>query len=270
LTITPDVYEYQNQSFQKYLQENFAFVASEGVYTFYLNQTIFDQDPIFCKNKAFRTLMELENSGIAPNSCSRAVTNMAEWYSVSKNSRVLGDVILNQYPQTFYLESREANNRSLTFEISMITKHFSQMETIVSFDDIVNVKYGNSDDVYLELISTADGYRWISGADISKYFWQNLTLTFVYDIDAFRAEIYFNGVLVSSTLRGVNGCSFSPIRLPTSHSIRTCVCSNITELYSIKLWNRALSCDEIRTTGSSDSGSIDRTRDSLKYVLFRI
>lgn len=251
LTITPDMYETQSQSFQQYVQENFVFIASEGLYTFYLNQTIFNRAPAFYKNQALRTLMELESSRIAPNWLSQFVMNMSTWYRISKRSPFLGNVVLNQYQQTFYVGYEELSNRSLSLEISLTAKLPTKTETIVSLDDVVNIRYGDSNDVYLEIVSTADGYRWILGADISKFYWQNLTLTFIYDVDTQRAEIYFNGILMSNTLRGINEHLFSPISLPANHFIKIICTSNVTDLYSLKLWDRALSYNEIRQTGTS-------------------
>ncbi len=255
LTITPDVYQNRTLAFQDYLQENFVFIASEGVYDFYLNQTIFDNDPKFCKNQAFLILEGLENSGVAPRESIQALINMSKWYRITERNRSLGDVLLNQSPQTFHVDSGELGNRSFTLEISGLTKLAPSMETIVSLDEAVNIRYGGSEDVYLDLISD-DGYRWISGVDISKHYWQNLTLTFVYDSDAFRAEIYVNGILLSNTLEGVNGSSFSPIHLSSHHHIKTNLSSNITELYSIKLWNHALSENEIETIENQVSETI--------------
>ncbi len=255
LTITPDVYQCKEQTFQEYLQEDFAFIASEGVYDFYLNQTIFNKDPKFCKNQAFLILQDLENSQIAPTRDTQAVMDVSKWYRITERTRSLGDVLLNENPQTFHIGSGELNNRSFTLEISMITKLTPSMEMIVTLGDAVNIRYGGSNDIYFDLISD-DGYRWISGVDISKHYWQNLTLTFVYDSDAFRAELYINGILMSNTLEGVNESSFSSICLSNNHTIRTNICSNITELYSIKLWNRALSENEIKTSENQVSGQI--------------
>jgi 4-amino-4-deoxy-L-arabinose transferase-like glycosyltransferase len=244
LTITPDMYQTQNQSFQQYVQKNFVFIAEEGVYTFYLNRTIFNQAPAFYKNKALRTLMELESSQIAPSWLSQYVMNMSTWYRISKRSPSLGNVVLNEYQQTFYLGYEELSNRSLSLEISLIAKLPTKMKTIVSLDDVVNVRFGDSNDVHLEIGSTVDDHHWILGADISKFYWQNLTLTFVYEYKE-RAEIYFNGILISKS------CPFSLISLLPNHFIKIISTSNVTDLYSLKLWNRALSDDEIQQIETS-------------------
>lgn len=248
LTVTPDVYGTQNPTFQQYVQENFLFVASEGVYTFYLNQTIFNRAPAFYKNQAIDTLMELESLDIAPRELSQYVMDLSMWYRVSHKSTVHSNAVLNRYQQTFHVGSEEPSNRSLSMEISLNTMGPCRQKTIVSIDDIVNVRYGDSNDLYLEIVSTVDGYRWISGVDISRFYWQNLTVVFVYDVDSARAEIYFNGILMSNSLRGVNGNSFSPIVLPINHFVKIAQASNATELYSLKLWNRALSTNEINQT----------------------
>jgi 4-amino-4-deoxy-L-arabinose transferase-like glycosyltransferase len=255
LTITPDVCQYKEESFQKYLQESFTFLASAGVYDFYLNQTIFNKDPTSCKNHAFRILEDLESSEIAPKTHTQAVMNMSKWYRITKRIHPLGDIVLNQHPQTFLIDSEELNKRTFTLEISIITKLATQMETILSLDEIVNIKYGGSGDIYLDLISD-DGYRWFSGVDISKHYWQNLTLTFVYDTDAYRAEIYINGILMSNTLKGVNGNSFSPICSSDNHLIKTHLYPDVAELYSLKLWNRALNEKEIQTRENMVSGPV--------------
>ena len=181
---------------------------------------------------------------------------MSDWYRITNRTILLDCTILNEFPQTFFLQSEELNDWSLTLEISLVAKHWVPMGTIVSLDDIVNVKYGNSDDIYLELASTASGYRWFSGVDISKYLWQNLTLTFVYDANASRAETYFNGVLMSAAFRGADGSAFPPILFQDNHAIKTSLSSDVSELYSIKLWNRALTYDEVGTTQGLNSEAI--------------
>ena len=255
LTITPDVYQHQEQTFQRYIQDNFAFIGSEGVYDFYLNQTIFNKDPKFCKNQAFLILENLENSHIAPAEVCQSVMNLSNWYRITKRTESLNEVVINEYPQNFSIENKKLNNRTVTVEISLINKIIPQMETIVSLDDAVNIRYGDSRDIYLELFSV-DGYRWISGVDVSKFSWQRLKLTFVYDVDALRAEIYINGILMSNTLKGVNGTSFSPISLSYKNFIKTHLYSNATEIYSIEVWNRALSENEIKAKEKIGSGSV--------------
>jgi hypothetical protein len=125
------------------------------------------------------------------------------------------------------------------------------MQTIVSFDDTVNVRFGESEDVYLEL--NAEEYAWMSGVDISQYYWQNLTFTFVYDVDAHRAEIYANGIPISNTLKGVSNGSFPVIRISERHFIKTCLPLDTVEVRSIKLWNRALGADEIEIYSGTKS-----------------
>jgi hypothetical protein len=131
------------------------------------------------------------------------------------------------------------------------------MQTIVSFDDIMNVRFGGSEDVYLEL--NTEEYAWISGTDISKYYWQNLTFTFVYDVNARRAEIYVNGLLMSNTLNGISNNSFPLIYLPRKHFIKTYLHLDTVELHSIRLWNRALGANEI--------GVDDGTKPNATFAL---
>ena len=78
----------------------------------------------------------------------------------------------------------------------------------------------------------------------------------MYDADALRAEVYINGILMSNTLKGVNGTSFSPISLSDENFIKTHLYSNVTEIYSIEVWNRALSENEIKTKEKIGSGSV--------------
>jgi hypothetical protein len=158
----------------------------------------------------------------------------------------LGDSVINEESQNFSICGEQLSERAVTIEVSLINKVTPQAQTIISVDDAVNIRYGDSKDVYFELFSD-DGYRWVSGVDVSKFSWQNLTATFVYDADALRAEIYINGILMSNNLKGVNGSSFSPICLSGNNLVKTCIDSDVTEIYSIKVWNRALSETEIKT-----------------------
>jgi 4-amino-4-deoxy-L-arabinose transferase-like glycosyltransferase len=251
LAITPDVYQKQNQSFRQYVRDEFVFIGSEGVFSFHLNRTIFNRAPAFYKSSALLTLVELESSQIAPDSVSKSLLNMSNWYKISQRSPAFGNQVLNGASGIYGIDSGQINNGSLSLEISMIPKAPQKMMTITSFDDIVNVKYGNSEDIYLEITSTANGYRWISGVDMSRFYWQNLTLTFVYDVDAKRAEIYMNGVLLSNSLNGVSDNSFSPISLPLNHFIRYASSSDFVELHSIRFWNHALNASEITQPGMS-------------------
>lgn len=254
LTITPDVYIEQEQAFQQYIQDNFAFVCSEGVYDFYLNQTIFSKAPTFCKHQAFLIMENLENSQIAPAEIRQTVMNMSNWYRITKRTESLSESVINEQPQNFSI-NKELNERALTIEVSLINKVMPQAQTVISLDDVVNIRYGDSGDIYLELFSD-DGYRWIPGVDVSKFSWQNLTVTFVYDVDALRAEIYINGIIMSNSLKGVNGGSFSPICLSSNNFIRTYIGSDVTEIRSIQVWNRALSETEIETGETPVSGSV--------------
>jgi hypothetical protein len=244
LTITPDVYQYEEPSFQSYIQDNFAFLCSEGVYDFYLNQTIFDKAPNFCKYQAFLILKNFENSPIAPAEICQTVMNLSSWYRITNRTQFLGESVINEHPQNFSIDNDQVCERSVTIEVSLINKFTSQAQTIISLDDAANIRYGDSKDIYLELFS-ADGYRWISGVDISKFSWQNLTITFVYDADSFRAEIYINGILMSSEFKGVDGNSFSSLCFAGNNLVKTCVNSDNTDIYSIKIWNHALSGTEI-------------------------
>jgi len=245
LTITPDVYAEQNESFRQYVSKNFVFLASEGVYTFYLNETLFNRAPAFYKNQALTALMEIESSQIAPAPLSQRIMNESKWYIISKKSTFFYNSIPNTYTKVFNING-QLSNKSITIEISLMTKSIIERELLVSVDDVINIRYGKSNDIYLEITSTNDGYRWISGVDISRFLWQNLTITFVYDVDVQRAEIYFNGVLLSNILRGVDQNSFSPVNLSENHTLRIMGNSAIAELYSIKLWNQSLSSDEIK------------------------
>ena len=245
LTITPDVYPEQEQAFQQYIQDNFVFICSEGVYDFYLNQTIFNKAPQFCKQQAFLALEELENSQIAPAEIRQTVMNMSNWYTITKRTKLFGETVINENPQNFSIDNT-LNERAVTIEVSLINKVTPQAQTIISLDDTVNIRYGDSKDIYLELFSN-DGYRWVSGVDVSKFCWQNLTVTFVYDVEALRAEIYINDILMKNTLKGVDGNSFAPIHLPDNSFIKTYIDSNVTEIYSIQVWSQALSETEIKT-----------------------
>jgi len=247
LTVTPDVHNAQTESFKYYVRENFVFLASEGVFTFYLNRTIFNRAPSFYKNQALMILSELKESSIAPSSLSYSVLNMSYWYRISERSRPFKGIVLNQQLLNFSIDSDKLSNKAFSIEISLIPKLIPKKEIIISLDNIVNIRYGTADDIYLELVLTSEGYRWFSGAYIAPFLWQPLNITFVYDSDAHRAEIYFNGFLVSNVLRGVNSTSFSPVCFPQEHFITIACPANITELYSIRLWNRPLSVNELKT-----------------------
>lgn len=244
LTVTPDVYEHQEPRLQNYIQNNFVFIGSEGVYDFHLNQSIFNKDPKFCKDQAFLILEDLENGQIAPFAVSQRVMDMSNWYRITKRTESLKGQVFNEFSQNFTMEKSGWNKKAMTVEISLVNKAISPMETIVSLGDKVNIRHGSSNDIYLEIYSDEE-YLWITGVDISKFRWQHLKLTFVYDVDALRAEIYMNGVLMSNTINGIDGTSFSPISLPDTFEIKNYVESSVTEVYSIDIWNRALSENEI-------------------------
>ena len=61
---------------------------------------------------------------------------------------------------------------------------------------------------------------------------------------------------MSNTLKGVNGNSFSPIFLSDKNFIKTHFYSNATAIYSIEVWNRALSENEINAKEKIGSGSV--------------
>ncbi len=246
LTVTPDVSQSQTTAFGQYYGTEFSFIGSEGVYTFYLNRTIFERAPSFLKEESIGILSALEKSQLAPSSVSEPVMNMSRWFRVSNNFVSSPNTTINLNSQTLALSHGDLNNSSLTLEISMTSSQTPAWETILSVDDVLNVKFGASNDLYLEMTSTADGYRWISGIDMTEFCWQRLTVTFVYDVNLRRAETFFNGILMSNTLLGTDGTSFSPIQLPQNHYVKIFPSSNGTQLYSMKLWNQSLSYDQIR------------------------
>ena len=61
---------------------------------------------------------------------------------------------------------------------------------------------------------------------------------------------------MSNTLKGVTGNSFSPISVSDKNFIKTHLHSNATAIYSIEIWNRALSEHEIKTKEKIGSGSV--------------
>jgi len=245
LTVTPDVSQSQTAAFRQYYGTEFSFIGSEGVYTFYLNRTIFERATSSLKEESIGILNRLEKSQLAPSSVSESIMNMSRWFRVSNNFVSSTNTTKNLNPQKWALSLGDLNNSSLTLEISMTPSQPPAWETILSIDNVLNVKFGTSNDLFLEMTSTAEGYRWISGVDMTEFYWQRLTVTFVYDANLRRAEIFFNGILMSNTLLGTNETSFSPIQLPQDQYVKIFPSSNGTQLYSIRLWNQSLTYDQI-------------------------